>query len=117
MTRAIGAGALLLAVAACGGGNSNNLAETANVTVTNNASSNVQQTVRNLPEGSRNGVLIRAIRDARFACQHVRESVLIETPNAMPVYMATCDDQSVYAIAVQDNGNMVVKEAMRENRK
>lgn len=110
MLRAIGSGALLLLAAACGGDQGANL--------TNNAAagagriSDAQNQVRNLPEGQRNGVLIRAIRDRGHNCQHVQESLLSEAAKSAPVYMATCDDGAVYAVAIRDDGTATVHPAL-----
>lgn len=119
MKRAIGASALVLALTACSGGGSGNMSnETGNVAGSNVAPSNAQRAVRDLPEGSRNGMLIRAIRDARQPCQHVQESSLSQTPGATPVYMATCENGAVYAVAIRDDGTALVQPAMpAEDRK
>lgn len=112
MIRAMGAGALLLAVTACGGGSGNDSGASGNAATSNAASSNAQQAVRDLSLGQRNGVLIRAIRDARQPCQNVRESELSQTLGATPVYMATCEDGAVYAVAIRDDGTAIVQPAM-----
>ena len=71
-----------------------------------------QQAVRDLPDGQRNGVFLRAIRDARQPCQNVTESMLSETPGRTPVYMATCENNAVYAVAIRDDGNAIVRPVM-----
>lgn len=112
--RAIAAGMLILAAAACAGANgTNDGAEATGQNGVETASgSNSQQAVRDLSEGQRNGVLFRAIRDARLPCQNVRESMLSETPGSTPVYMATCENNAIYAIAIRDDGNAVVRPVM-----
>lgn len=113
-TRLIGTGALALLLGACGGGGG---AEGANgATLTNNISakaeaggSDAQNQVRSLPEAQRNGVMIRAIRDAGLACQQVTESTLSEASSKVPVYLATCEDGAVYAVAIADDGNATVQ--------
>lgn len=115
--RTIGASLLILAVAACGGtssgnGNGNSAAENAQNAGNAASVANAQQAVRDLPEGQRNGVLFRAIRDARQPCQTVRESMLSETPGSTPVYMATCENNAVYAVAIRDDGNAIVRPVM-----
>jgi hypothetical protein len=113
--RLIATGALVLVLAACGGRGGG--AEGANgTTLTNNVSANAgsgggdaQNKVDALPEGQRNGVLIRAIRDANLACQQVTESSLSPTSNKMPVYFATCEDGAVYAVAIRDDGTATVQ--------
>jgi hypothetical protein len=79
MRTLIGTGALVLSLGACGGGGG---AEGANgTTLTNNVAataqsggSDAQNRVKSLPDAQRNGVMIRAIRDANLACQQVTES-------------------------------------------
>jgi len=112
--RTIGASLLILALAACSGGTANNSAGEDNVQAAPAvaAGSNAQQAVRDLPDGQRNGVLLRAIRDARQPCQNVRESMLSETPGRTPVYMATCENNAVYAVAIRDDGNAAVRPVM-----
>lgn len=112
--RAIGASMLILAAAACNGGGaaSNNAVADDNVTAPAAAPSNAQRAVSDLSEGQRNGVLFRAIRDARQPCQHVSESMLSEIPNSVPVYMATCENNAVYAVAIRDDGNAIVRPVM-----
>ena len=102
-------GALTLLLAACGsGGTDANQAAGAN-SANAAKSSEVQNQVRALPEGQRNAMLIRAIRDARMNCQHVENSTLSEASQAVPVYLATCDDGSVYAVAIANDGNATVQ--------
>lgn len=101
----------VLALAACSGGTEpeadagNNAAQAAPVT-------EAQERVKSLPEGQRNAVLIRAIRDARQDCQHVESSSLSEASASVPVYLATCDDGAVYAVAIADDGNASVRPVM-----
>jgi hypothetical protein len=114
-TRLIGMGALALLLGACGGSGSG--AEGANgAKLTNNVAataqpggSDAQARVKALPDAQRNGVLIRAIRDANLACQQVTESSLSQTSNKVPVYFATCEDGAVYAVALADDGTATVQ--------
>jgi hypothetical protein len=68
-----------------------------------------QQQVQALPEGQRNGVLFRAIRDARHPCQQVEGSEVVATSNGLPTYFATCEDGAVYAVAVAGEGTLRVR--------
>jgi len=112
--RTVGAGALMLMLAACGGEREaepdagNGAASAANAS----GGSNAQQQVVNLPEGQRNGVLFRAIRDARQPCQNVESSTRSETSNNVPVYVATCEDGSTFAVAIADDGTATVQPIM-----
>jgi hypothetical protein len=112
-TRLIGMSALTLLLGACGGGGNegangakltNNIAASADP-----GGSDAQARIGALPEAQRNGVLIRAIRDANLACQQVTQSSLSQAPDKVPVYLATCEDGAVYAIAIADDGNATVQ--------
>jgi hypothetical protein len=115
------AGSAALLLAACGGTQDNSAASAGNGSVNTAAAdkgaSSAQKQVRELDEAGRNGVLIRAIRDAGQECQHVDRSELIQTSNNLPVYMATCDGSTVCAVAIRDDGQAVVQPAMREEAK
>ncbi len=113
--RLIGTGALVAMLGACGGGGGG--AEGANgTTLTNNVAataqsggSDAQNRIKSLPDAQRNGVMIRAIRDANLACQQVTESSLSQAPSMVPVYLATCEDGAVYAVAIADDGSATVQ--------
>jgi hypothetical protein len=53
--------------------------------------------------------MIRAIRDANLACQQVTESSLSQAASKVPVYLATCEDGAVYAVAIADDGSATVQ--------
>ena len=57
-----------------------------------------------MPDGQRNAVFIRAIRDAGLACQHVAGS----TPNAdyrgMPVWNVRCDGGGNWTVVLGNGG-------------
>lgn len=112
------AGAVAVLLASCSSGGQNNATSagngSANAAAADKGASDAQKQVRELDEAGRNGVLIRAIRDAGEECQHVDRSELIPTSNNLPVYMATCDGSNVYAVAIRDDGQAVVQPAMRE---
>lgn len=112
MVRTIGTGALALVAAACSGGGNETDANLTNEAAPAANTTDAQNRVRSLDEGQRNGVLIRAIRDARFNCQHVEGSLLSETSKSLPVYMATCEDGAVYAVAIRDDGSASVSPVM-----
>lgn len=109
--RLIGTGALVVMLGACGGAEGENGAALTNnvAAAVEPGGSDAQNRMRNLPEGQRNGVLIRAIRDANLACQQVTESTLSQASNKVPVYLATCEDNAVYAVAIADDGTATVQ--------
>ena len=97
--RAIIATGLALCLAACGGqppAATNNAA-----TATTNATEN---TIAALPEGARNAVFMRAIRDtggpAAQSCQHVDRSSAAGEYRTYPVWRAHCDDGSSFTIVL-----------------
>jgi len=61
-----------------------------------------------LPEGQRNAVFIRAIRDAGQDCQHVASSESVGTQQGFPVWTAHCDGGATYTIVLTGNGNAQV---------
>jgi len=64
-----------------------------------------------LPEGSRNGVFIRAIRDANQDCQHVDSSEPAGVQQGYPVWTAHCDNGNAYTIVLTGNGGAQVIDA------
>jgi hypothetical protein len=57
-----------------------------------------------MPEGERNAVFIRAIRDADFECQHVDSSSYQGESAGSPTWVATCDKASNWVILIGNNG-------------
>ena len=58
-----------------------------------------------LPDGQRNAVFIRAIRDASFDCQGVVKSYRQgDGPNGDPLYIAQCSDKKFYGILMGRDG-------------
>ena len=57
-----------------------------------------------LSSGQRNAVFIRAIRDAGLECQHVDWSEQTDSYRGMPVWIASCSRNQVWAIVVGQNG-------------
>lgn len=100
-----GAGAMLvLGLAACGDGDERAATETA-------GTENVQAQIDQLPEGQRNGVFIRAIRDAGEECQHVERSERSGENRGRPVWTAHCEGGGEYAIVIDEGGMAAVVNA------
>jgi hypothetical protein len=100
-----------LALAACTGGEEANGADdAANAAEAAKNSSEAQKRVRELPGAQRNAVLIKAIQDKQHSCSQVESSLLSETSRSVPVYLATCEDGAVYAVAIADDGSANVKQ-------
>lgn len=64
-----------------------------------------------LPSGQRDGVLLRAIRDAGRDCQQVAKSQRIDPVSGAPAWAATCDDGGVWVVALNPGGIATVTSA------
>ncbi|KQN19237.1 hypothetical protein ASE86_11995 [Sphingomonas sp. Leaf33] len=103
MTRPMIAVLLALPLAACGGGE----APTANTATPAAAvtESEFQAKVTALEPAARNGVFIRAIRDAGLNCQEVTESRKDKKPG---MWAARCADGTGYAVQILPDGTATV---------
>ena len=91
---------VVLLLAACGGG-----APEPTAPAGPEEASEFQNQVAELPEGQRNGVFIRAIRDAGKDCQGVTESKLSPDKwNGGPLWLARCNDGVWYGVALGREG-------------
>lgn len=89
--------ALVLALAACD--------SAAPPVATNSAEANpYADRIAALTEGQRNGVLIRAIRDADRECQQVTASTAAGLVEGKPAWTATCDDRTPFLVAFGADG-------------
>jgi hypothetical protein len=67
--------------------------------------SEFQNQLAALSDGERNGVFIRAIRDANFDCQGVTKSYRQgNAPNGLPLYIAQCSDKKFYGLIMGRDG-------------
>lgn len=57
-----------------------------------------------MPEGQRDAVFIRAIRDAGFDCQGVESSTFLGDSAGAPTWQATCDDGEQWTIVIGNAG-------------
>ena len=64
----------------------------------------VQQRIETMPEGQRNAVFLRAIRDAGQDCQHVETSAPAGEHQGFPVWTATCDGGGTWTILIGNDG-------------
>ncbi|MBN2971078.1 hypothetical protein JW805_03490 [Roseomonas aeriglobus] len=103
MMRPMFAVLLALPLAACGGGDApttNTATPAAQAT-----ESEFQAKVSALEPAQRNGVFIRAIRDAGLNCQEVTESTKDKKPGMWGV---RCGDGTGYAVQIQADGTATV---------
>lgn len=96
----------LLVLSGCGDGSVTNDDAVANVGEIAPAADegNIQARLESLPEGQRNGVFIRAIRDTQGDCQHVDRSERAGDYQGLPVWRAHCQGGGDYTIVVTDSG-------------
>lgn len=90
----------LAVVAACSDAPSDAPAATNAATPTGNTAA----TVRDLPEGQRTAVFLRAIRDAGRDCQTVTKAVEVTAVQGTPTWQATCDDGAQWIVAIGADG-------------
>ena len=90
----------LIVVAGCGGEPANRQAP-----VQGNPFQNQLQA---MPEGQRNGVFIRAIRDSRQQCQHVESSAPGAEVSGNPTWTARCEGGASYTILILPSGTAQV---------
>lgn len=69
-----------------------------------------------LPEGQRQAVFLRAIRDGDAPCQGVTEAHRRADVDGNPVYAVRCTDGPVYTVAVDRNGTALVTKVSGERR-
>ena len=93
------AGGLALALVACGEREARQ-ADSAG----NDAGADLANQLAALPDGQRNAVFIRAIRDAGEDCQHVETSVRAGEYQGMPVWSAQCAGGASWTIVVSRDG-------------
>lgn len=87
---------LILLLASCGDGPANRQAPP--------EGNPFQNQLEAMPEGQRNGVFIRAIRDANQPCQHVESSTPGGEVSGHPTWRARCDGGAAYTIVILPGG-------------
>ena len=92
-------------LAACGGGSQPAANMSDNSAVANEAdATNYQAEVIALPLAARQGVFLRAVRDAGMSCQSVTESEKLADREGNPTWRATCDGNSPHIISITRDG-------------
>ncbi|WP_294288332.1 hypothetical protein [uncultured Sphingomonas sp.] len=104
MMRPMFAVLLALPLAACGGGSDTPAANTATPAAAA-TESEFQAKVAALTPAERNGVFIRAIRDAGLNCQEVTEST---KDKKVGMWAARCADGTGYAVQILPDGTATV---------
>ena len=111
MRKVLIATGLALGLAGCGDG-----AEAPNANVVNEAAADEDfgNRIAQLPEGQRNGVFIRAIRDSGEECQHVESSTRGADHQGYPTWSATCAGGGSYTIVITGGVAQVLNDAERQ---
>ncbi|WP_106638589.1 hypothetical protein [Allosphingosinicella vermicomposti] len=86
-------------IAACDSGASENDVQPVEV-----PQGDYQARLMTMPEGQRNAVFIRAIRDAGRDCQNVERSAFQGERNGQPVWAARCGDGQDWVIVIGRDG-------------
>ena len=97
----------LAAVAACG---AEPTAQNGTGTNTVAAADNVDYLarIRSMPQGQRNAVFLRAIRDAKQPCQGVTELTEVTGTGGPATWVARCDDGGRWVVSIAPNGTATV---------
>ena len=96
-----------LALSGCGSSPENNAAPDANATG-NSAAGNVAATVLGYSENVRNGVLARAIIDAKIPCGTVLKSERVADVGNSPAWRAQCKNGVFLIVNITADGTAVV---------
>lgn len=99
----------LLVLAACGSGSTPAAVPTAGKTGAASDGGYVAK-VKALAPKQRAGVLLRAIRDADRPCQGVVAEQAVASASGT-AWLATCDDQGHWVVAIADDGTATVANA------
>ncbi len=101
MRKALTAAVLAFGLASCGDGDTPPPADSGNETA---KSEDIQNRLEAMPEGQRNGVFIRAIRDSGEDCQHVESSSRAGEHEGYPVWTAACAGGGNFTIVITSGG-------------
>jgi hypothetical protein len=64
--------------------------------------------IRSMPQGQRNAVFLRAIRDANQPCQGVTELTEVTGTGGPATWAARCDDGGRWVVSIAPNGTATV---------
>lgn len=97
---------VMVALSACGGEPATNPDNAAgNEAIVNEVdATNYQAEVMALPDPARQGVFLRAVRDAGLQCQNVTESERLDDREGDPAWRAICDGRTPHVISITRDG-------------
>ena len=104
-------GMVSMLVAGCGGPADRNTAAVEGDVQAGSNAVNYQTEVASLPEGQRNAVFIRAIRDAQLECQHVESSTPAGEHQGMPVWNVRCGGGGNWTLVITADGTAQILNA------
>ncbi len=104
---AIVAGAVL--VAGCGGASDPGSEAEPAAAKTPAAFSEVQKKIIALPKRLQDGVMLRAIRDAKLTCQSVTELTRVEDRGGKARWRVVCDDREPYVVEITPDGTAQIR--------
>ncbi|MDB5697957.1 MAG: hypothetical protein JWN69_761, partial [Alphaproteobacteria bacterium] len=108
-TRMLAAGAAaVLLLGGCGRGGPQAQQAQGSAPQAPDAQRDFQARLAAMPEGERNAVFIRAVRDAGSDCQHVGSSTYQGISAGAPTWVATCDDGNNWVVMIGSNGSAQV---------
>jgi hypothetical protein len=99
-----------LALAACSAGAGDGAADANGANVAAPGVNQPQERVRSMPTSDRNALLVEAIKGKDMACDTVVDSMLSEASRNVPVYLVTCDNRAVFAVAIAADGTRSVRQ-------
>ncbi|MCI1143282.1 hypothetical protein MOP88_14685 [Sphingomonas sp. WKB10] len=92
-----------MALAGCGTQGGSNETAAANTTATSQGSGYIAKVLA-LPPRQLNGVLYRAIDDAKQSCQGIADTLRQKDNNGKPVWAVRCTDGGAWLITIGDDG-------------
>ncbi|WIW90696.1 hypothetical protein K3M67_16635 (plasmid) [Sphingobium sp. V4] len=96
-----------LALASCGSPETAEKAEPANAAA-NAGGVDYVAAVAALPPGQRNGVFLRAVRDAGLPCQKIASAEPLESKTANGEWKVQCDSGDMHLISIPPSGQAIV---------
>ncbi len=72
--------------------------------------SKVQKEVIALPKRLQDGVMLRAIRDAKLSCQSVTELTRVDDRGGKARWRVVCDDRTPYVVEITADGTAVIRQ-------
>jgi ribosomal protein S11 len=108
MMKSLMAVGAVMTLAACGGTASTNDAAASNAAEPAANGTNYVETIRTMPEGQRRATFLRALQDAKQACQQIVDVRASEPVDGNAAWGVRCEDGRGWLIAIAPDGNAKV---------